>query len=68
MKPLDVRFRDTTELKLRDLAEKSGMSKSDIARIAMMWGINDLTNVIAKGEINSVKLSSLKVEALKAKQ
>lgn len=63
MKPLDVRFRDTTDLKLRDLAEQSGMSKSDIARIAMMWGINDLTSVIAKGDVET-----LKTEALKAKQ
>ena len=63
MKPLDVRFRETTDLKLSDIAKESGMRKSDIARIAMMRGINSLTE-----ELNEGAKEYWKIEALKAKQ
>lgn len=66
MKPLDIRFPESKELKLKDLAEAVDLNKSDLGRIAMEWGLERLTAVISNK--NEVTNDFLKIEALKAKQ
>ena len=66
MERLKIRFSDTTDLKLDDLASKSELSKSDIARVAMSFGINKIEMLLSnQSEANN---DFLKVEALKARQ
>lgn len=66
MERLKVRFSETTDLKLDDLASKSELSKSDIARAAMAFGISKIECLLANGSEQNNDF--LKLEALKARQ
>lgn len=66
MKPLDIRFPKTKDLKIDELANQTELNKSDLGRIALSWGLEKLTAVISNK--NEVTDDFLKLEALKAKQ
>ena len=66
MKPLDIRFPKTKDLKIDELAKQTELNKSDLGRIALSWGLERLTAVISNK--NEVTNDFLKLEALKAKQ
>ena len=66
MERLKIRFSEATDLKLDDLASKSELNKSDIARAAMAFGIDKIQMLLANG--SEANKDFLKVEALKAKQ
>jgi len=61
-----LKFSDSTDLKLDDLASVSSVSKSDLARIAMRRGINELEKILSNKRPSTD--DQLKIEALKAKQ
>ncbi len=66
MERLKIRFSDTTDLQLDDLASKSDLNKSDIARAAMAFGIDKIQMLLANG--SEANKDFLKIEALKARQ
>lgn len=66
MERLKIRFSDTTDLQLDDLASKSDLNKSDIARAAMAFGIDKIQMLLANDSESNRDF--LKVEALKARQ
>lgn len=66
MERLKVRFSDSTDLKLDDLSDSLGLSKSQIARAAMQIGLKSILSVSAREKVEAYNL--IKIEDLKAKQ
>lgn len=65
MKMLGVKFSDTQHLKLDDVAELLGMSKTDIARAALYIGLNEILAIASKDADRGIEFASL--NAVKAK-
>lgn len=66
MKQLGVKFSDSAELQLRDVAESLGVSVSVVARAAMYMGVQKLKAIGAKNISEAQSLALM--EDLKAKQ
>jgi len=66
MKQLGVRFSDSAELQIKDLAESLGLSGSEVARAALSIGVQKL-KLIGSNDVESAQ-SLVLMEDLKAKQ
>jgi len=65
MKMLNVRFSESQQLKVDDIASLLGMSNSDIARAALYIGLNEIKAIASKDTDRGIEFASL--NAVKAK-
>ena len=65
MKMLNVRFSESQQLKVDDIAKLLGMSNSDIARAALYIGLNEIKAIASKDTDRGIEFASL--NAVKAK-
>lgn len=56
MKPLNVRFPDTANLKINDIGEALDLFNSDIARAALFLGLEKLQALSARDKQEAVNL------------
>lgn len=65
MKMLNVRFSESQNLKVDEIAKLLSMSNSDIARAALYIGLNEIKAIASKDTDRGIEFASL--NAVKAK-
>lgn len=66
MKKIEVLYSDSQQLKLLDLMSSLGCNKTDMARAAMMLGLNQIQELTYKNKESAQELVA--ITAYKAKQ
>jgi len=56
MKPLNVRFPDTTKLKINDIGEALDLFNSDVARAALMIGLEKIQALGSRDKQEAINL------------
>lgn len=64
MKPLDIRFSETQKLQISDLAELLMVSKSEVARAALLIGLAEIRATAAQDKLRGIEV--VKLNAVKA--
>lgn len=66
VKKIEVLYSDSQQLKLSDLMDNLGCNKTDMARAAMMLGLNQIQELASRNKESAQELVA--ITAYKAKQ